>query len=603
MEKFKKTQIAELLIVSALLVIITPLSSTASLRFANLYFVINFIIIAVAADAGVFSLFLVSEPGAVHSGVVSQSRNPTIISQEKMDGTDCNGPPQSQHVENRSSDEIFKEVHDAPSIFFIGESDSTDSKYVEDEEFGEGITGKELFQKAEIFIGNFYKQLNIQREESWKKLHDCSPWFQYFSASETSFSTGSVINKAPGELELMKFHLSRLVRSGEDRRNLEYNGFACDESVRSMVCVSNQPVKIDTRNMTAYIASNQTTERETIIRPYAKQEDEVLKFISPVHIFRNGNLTKSPPFCEFRHEIPAVVFSSGSSGNVFHEISEIIIPLFITTRQFESRVFFILEDYKPSFMAKYGKILSHLSAFEVINPASNGSVHCFPGSVIGLKYNDNLAINSSEVPGGYSMSDFRLLLRQSYGLRFRHVSLVVKPRLMLLSRTGTRRFLNEDEMILMIKELGFELIVVKRSSLASNLNKFTQMINSCSVLVGAHGAGLTNELFLPSGAVMVQVELLGTEWASNTYYGDTARAMGVHYLRYKIEPEESSLVKLYGRNHPIITDPAYMYNTGGYRAARTVYLDLQNVRINLPRFRETLVEALSIVTDLERLTN
>ncbi|XP_073126401.1 xylan glycosyltransferase MUCI21-like [Henckelia pumila] len=422
-------------------------------------------------------------------------------------------------------------------------------------------------------------------------------WFQYFAASETSFSTGKAISHEA--LGSMEFHLSRLVKS--DWRNLESPGFACDKSVRSVVCVANQPVKIDTRNMTVYVSSNQTlTEQETIIRPYAKQEDEVLKSITPVHVFRHRNFTENPPFCEYRHEIPAVVFSTGSTGNVFHEISEIIIPLFMTTKQFESRVFFILEDYKPSFMAKYGKVLSQLSAFEVMNPSSNGSVHCFPGSVIGLKYNDNLALNSSEIPGGYSMSDFRHLLRQSYGLRFTHVSQISKPRLLLLSRTNTRRFLNEDEMILMMKELGFEVTVVKRSKLASNLNKFSQMINSCNVLVGAHGAGLTNELFLPSGAVMVQVELLGTEWASNTYYGDTARAMGVHYLRYKIEPEESSLVKLYGRNHPVITDPSYMYNKGGYRAARTVYLDLQNVRINLVRFRETLVEALSIVTDFER---
>ncbi|XP_075489005.1 alpha-1,3-arabinosyltransferase XAT3-like isoform X1 [Primulina tabacum] len=449
-----------------------------------------------------------------------------------------------------------------------------------------------------LFIG-----VDFFWENTALSFHGCKFFFPSIPASsETSFSTGKVVNKAPGDqLGLMKFQLSRLVKSGgEDGRNLEFTGFACDKSVRSVVCVADQPVKIDTRNMTVYVSSNQTTEQETIIRPYAKQEDEVLKSITPVRIFRHGNLMKSPPFCEYRHEIPAVVFSTGSTGNVFHEISEIIIPLFITTKQFESRVFFILEDYKPSFMAKYGKILSHLSAFEVMNPASNGSVHCFPGSVIGVKYNDNLALNSSEIPGGYSMLDFRHLLRQSYGLRFTHASQISKPRLLLLSRTNTRRFLNEDEMILMMKELGFETIVVKRSSLASNLNKFTKMINSCSVLVGAHGAGLTNELFLPSGAVMVQVELLGTEWASNMYYGDTARAMGVHYLRYKIEPEESSLVKLYGRNHPVITDPGYMYNKGGYRAARTVYLDLQNVRINLVRLRETLVEALSIVTDLEK---
>lgn len=347
--------------------------------------------------------------------------------------------------------------------------------------------------------------------------------------------------------------------------------------------------------MTVYIASDEGLQQETVIRPYARQEED-LKVISPVHMLQYRNTT-APPTCQYNHKIPAVIFSSGSTGNVFHEMNEIIIPLFITTKQFQSRVLLILEDYKPSFMSKYGNVLSRLSDYEVMNPAANGSVHCFPGSVVGLKYHDNLALNSSDIPGGYGMPDFRHFLRQAYGLKFVHVSQITKPRLMLLSRTNTRRFLNEDEMISLMEGIGFQVLVIRRSKLVSNLNKFSQLINSCSVLVGAHGAGLTNEIFLPSGAVMVQVELLGTEWASNTYYGDTARAMAVHYLRYKLEAEESSLVKLYGRNNSVVTDPGSVYRNYGYRAARTVFLDQQNVRINLVRFRETLVEAFSLVTD------
>ncbi|KAL3821064.1 hypothetical protein ACJIZ3_006969 [Penstemon smallii] len=432
-----------------------------------------------------------------------------------------------------------------------------------------------LYVGVDFFCGN---KISVDR------------WVQYFSSSEATFS------KTLEDQEFMNFHLARLVR-GEDRRNFETTGFACDKAIHSIVCVSNHPVRIDNNNMTIYVPSD--SQNETVIRPYARQEDE-LKVITPVHMIQYLNTTITPPDCQYSHGIPAVIFSSGSTGNVFHEMNEIIIPLYITTKQFQSRILLILEDYKPSFIAKYGKVLSHLSNYAVMNPGTNRSVHCFPGFVVGLKYHDNLALNSSEIPGGYSMSGFKHFLRQAYGLKFEHVSQIKKPRLMLLSRTNTRRFLNEDEMVLLMKELGFEVIVVRRSKVVSNLSKFTRMINSCSVLVGAHGAGLTNEIFLPSGSVMVQVELLGTEWASNTYYGDTARAMGVKYLRYKIEGEESSLTKLYGRNSSVVMDPGSVYRNGGYRTARTVFLDQQNVRINLVRFRETLVEALSIVTDLDR---
>ncbi|KAI3456895.1 hypothetical protein Pfo_013558 [Paulownia fortunei] len=431
---------------------------------------------------------------------------------------------------------------------------------------------------ADVLWGN-----NIQFEQ---RLH-------YISGSETiSSSRKVIINETVDEKqESLDFLLSRLVK-GEDQKKLKATGFACNPEVYSMHCVANQPVRIDTRTMTISLPSNQSVQ-ETLIRPYARQEDDVLlRTVTPVKILQ-GNTT--PPVCQYNHEIPAVIFSSsGFVGNVFHEINEIIIPLFITTRQFKSRVLFVLEDYSPSFLRKYGKALSQLTSYEIMNPTANQSVHCFPGAVVGLKFHGHLALNSSDIPTGLSMRNFRQFLRESLNLKYSHVSQIKKPTVLLLSRRTTRRFLNEDEIVSMMEELGFRVIVVARAKVISNLDVFSNMINSCSVFVGAHGAGLTNELFLPDGAVMVQVDLIGLEWAAATYYGNPARAMGVHYLRYKIEPEESSLLKVFGRrNHTAITDPRAL----PVQAGKEVYLNGQNVRVNVTRFRETMVEAMSLVRD------
>ncbi|CAI9760409.1 unnamed protein product [Fraxinus pennsylvanica] len=110
-------------------------------------------------------------------------------------------------------------------------------------------------------------------------------------------------------------------------------------------------------------------------------------------------------------------------------------------------------------------------------------------------------------------------------------------------------------MVSMMEELGFRVTIVARNNVISDLNTLAHIINSCRVFVGDHGAGLTNELFLPAGAVMVQIELIGLEWAGTTYYGDPARVMGLHYLPYRIEPEESSLFKVFGQNHTAFKDP------------------------------------------------
>lgn len=314
----------------------------------------------------------------------------------------------------------------------------------------------------------------------------------------------------------------------EDRRKLETTGYGCDAAENSIVCVSNLPVRIDTHNnITVYTSLRRTGLDKSSIKPYALQKDKyLLQWISPVKVLQGNS---KPPACQYNHTIPAVIFSSGILGNLFHEFNDIIIPLFITTKHFQSRVLFILEDYDPWFVSKFSKIISRLSSYEVVNPAVNASVHCFPGMILGLKYHDNLALNPSDIPGGHTMRDFRLFLAETFSLKFAHVSQIRVPTLVLISRKKTRKFLNEDEIVNMIKELGFR-VVIARTKEASDLNTFANIINSCAVLVGAHGAGLTNELFLPAGAVMVQVEPLGLEWSSANYFGNPARAMSVRYL-------------------------------------------------------------------------
>ncbi|KAI8552874.1 hypothetical protein RHMOL_Rhmol06G0301900 [Rhododendron molle] len=381
---------------------------------------------------------------------------------------------------------------------------------------------------------------------------------------------------------------------GEDQTQIETTGFACHTNLHTQVCVANRPVRIDTHTMNVYAPfSQQKPQANRTIRPYARQEDKTaMSLVSPVHILQGNS---SPPACQYTHNVPALVFSSGGfAGNLFHEFSEILIPLFITSRHFQSHLHFIVTDFSPSFFGKFENILSHLSSYKVINPTANGSVHCFPGAVVGLHYHDNLVIKSSDIPGGYSMLNFKQFLRESYNLKTGDLSQVPEqPVLILISRQSSRRFLNENEMVTMMKALGFKVVIARPNGM-SNLDKFAQVMSTCSVMVGAHGAGLTNALFLAQGAVLVQLVPLGLDWASTNYFGGPAAEMGLNYIEYKIQPEESTLLSLYGCNHPVITNPASIF-AKGYTAARAVYVDRQNMYINVVRFRKTLVKALGLL--------
>ncbi|XP_058218618.1 alpha-1,3-arabinosyltransferase XAT3-like isoform X2 [Rhododendron vialii] len=424
-------------------------------------------------------------------------------------------------------------------------------------------------------------EFNVTPSDQWNKLR--TNW------SGNSVEGGTQI-KDEDPLYLL---LKRLVE-GENQTQLEATGFACHSDIKTEVCVSNRPVRIDTSTMMIYAPFSQgMPQANRTMNPYARKDDNVaMELVSPIQILL-GNIT-APPACRYNHNVPVLVFSLGGfTGNMFHEFNEVIIPLFLTSRHFQSRLRFIITDYSPSFVDKFDKIISHLSSYEVINSTENGNVHCFPGVVVGLHYHDNLAINTTVIPEGYSMLGFKQFLRESYNLKIRDLSQKEKPALLLISRQKSRVFLNEDQMVTMMEALGFRVVIAKPDMMA-NTEKFAKIVNSCSVMVGAHGAGLTNIVFLPPGAVLVQVVGLALEWASSYYFGTPAIGMGLNYIEYKIEPEESSLISVYGRDHPVVVDPASV-KSQGYQVERAVYLIEQSFNIDVVRLNKTLVQALGLV--------
>ncbi|PWA91694.1 glycosyltransferase AER61, uncharacterized [Artemisia annua] len=387
-----------------------------------------------------------------------------------------------------------------------------------------------------------------------------------------------------------------------DLPKLETTGFACDSTVHSVVCVASNPVKINLKTLEIYMPTrlNSTSlkeeEKNVQVRPYAWDQFDLLKNITPVNFLYEPPQTQAK-HCDYNHTIPAIVFSSGGFvGNLFHEFDEIIIPLFITSHIFNSQVQFVITDYNPIFVEKFKHILSSLSHYNMLNVSSNTSIHCFPAIIVGLKFHSYLSINYSEVPMGNSIINFRKFLTTTYGLKPTNVSYITSttPVLILVSRRKTRLFSNEDEIVDMMEELGFEVIVVRSNKKMSNLEKFAKHVSTCSVLVGAHGAGLTNMFFLPPGAVVVQVVPLGLEWPSTVYFGEPAVQMGLHYLDYKIGPDESSLIDLYPRDGPVISDPLSVF-AKGYYIGKETYLDKQNIRVDVKRFKDTLVEALRLL--------
>ncbi|KAI5004081.1 hypothetical protein ZWY2020_031324 [Hordeum vulgare] len=263
------------------------------------------------------------------------------------------------------------------------------------------------------------------------------------------------------------------------------------------------------------------------VRPYARHDDSLPPLVREVAIKTVANGSDAPE-CSVRHgDIPAVVFSVGGyTGNFFHDMSD-----------------WWFKKYKP--------ILRRLSRCDIVDFDSNNDVHCFHHVILGLVRDTDLILrrHPTRNPKGYSMLGFTRFLHRAYGLR-RDRPLVLgknpgkKARMLIISCRGTRRLLNLHQVEAMATSLGFDVTVSQAGD--KSIKRFAATVNSCDVLVAVHGAGLTNQVFLPARAVVVQiVPLGGMEWMATNFYGEPARGMGLRYLEYNVAGEESSLARRY----------------------------------------------------------
>ncbi|XP_074581125.1 beta-1,2-xylosyltransferase XYXT1-like [Curcuma longa] len=337
------------------------------------------------------------------------------------------------------------------------------------------------------------------------------------------------------------------------------------------------------------------------VKPYARKWDHGLTdIIKPVTV-RSTSDRAAAPRCDVNHAAPAVVFSMGGYvGNHFHDFTDVLVPLFQTVRQFDGEVHLVVADLNRLWMiGKFGHYFRRLSRYDAIDLDNDARVHCFGRTIVGLRADQDLIIDPAKSPMGYTISNFLQFMRSTYGLNRDYALKLAaqpgkKPRLLLIARSRSRKFMNADDIAKLAEKLGFEVVV---SEAAKDLVEFSKIVNSCDVMVGVHGAGLTNLVFLPTNAVVIQVVPFGRhEWIATTYFGKPAKAMELKYLEYTITADESTLTELYPRDDPVLTDPQSIHKLGWEKMGE-IYLQKQNVRLDLDRFRPVLEKALELLRE------
>ncbi|KAL2535039.1 Glycosyltransferase family 61 protein [Abeliophyllum distichum] len=348
------------------------------------------------------------------------------------------------------------------------------------------------------------------------------------------------------------------------------------------------------------------------IRPYTRKwEPGVMDTIAELDLVVKRKDFGVRRSCDVVHDVPALFFSTGGyTGNLYHEFNDGILPLYITSQHLNKKVVFVILEYHNWWITKYGDILSQLSDFPAVEFHRDKRVHCFPKAIVGLRIHDELTIETSLMENHKTIGDFRDLLDRAYWPRIRGLiqdkerkarlkmekstlspasRTMKKPKLVIISRNGSRAITNEDSLVKMAKSIGF-LVEVLKPKRTTELAKVYRLLNSSDVMVGVHGAALTHFLFMRPGSVFIQVVPLGSEWAAGTFYAEPSQKLGLKYIGYKILPKESSLYIDYDKNDPILIDPSSV-NKKGWEFTKKIYLDRQMVRLNLRRFRKRLLRA------------
>ncbi|XP_062218957.1 beta-1,2-xylosyltransferease XAX1-like [Phragmites australis] len=405
--------------------------------------------------------------------------------------------------------------------------------------------------------------------------------------------------------------------SAKERKEKQSNGGAaaagegkmtCDENgvdegfpyARPTVCELFGDIRVSPKQKTMYLvnpsgAGGFDESAEKRLRPYARKDDFLLPAVVEVTVKSVPSAAVAPK-CTKLHRVPAVVFSvAGYTDNFFHDMTDVMIPVFLTTAHLKGEVQLLITNYKPWWVQKYTPVLRKLSNYDVINFDEDADVHCFPHGFVGL-YRDRdliLSPHPTRNPRNYTMVDYNRFVRDALALPRDRPAVLgeepgMRPRMLIISRAGTRKLLNLDEVAAAASELGFNVTVAEAGA---DVPAFAALVNSADVLLAVHGAGLTNQIFLPTKAVVVQIVPWGKmDWMATNFYGRPARDMQLRYLEYYVGEEETSLKDKYPREHMIFKDPMAIHARGWQALAEIVMK--QDVSVNLNRFRPFLLQAL-----------
>jgi len=152
---------------------------------------------------------------------------------------------------------------------------------------------------------------------------------------------------------------------------------------------------------------------------------------------------------------------------------------------------------------------------------------------------ENISYISNVAKSGQMDDEIMLNIKS----KFIDVNLTPKSKLYITRRSSKfRKILNEEEVIDIVKEFGFEIVESDYLSFQEHLNIF----QNASCLVSIHGAGLTNSLFMQCGTSLG--EFIINKFSDNRCYYHLTKSMKMKYYYFFGIPDSNKPIEGKGSN-------------------------------------------------------
>ncbi|BFG16756.1 hypothetical protein CerSpe_030300 [Prunus speciosa] len=306
-------------------------------------------------------------------------------------------------------------------------------------------------------------------------------------------------------------------------------------------CFINGSTVLDPTTSTFFVADPTGPPLLEKIKPYPRKFEN-----STMSGIKELILTSGPraPKCQIQHNAPALVFSAGGyTGNVFHDFNDGFIPIFIIVNSIlhDQDPVLVISKARDWWVSRYGDLLRTFTKHPIINLDNDTANHCFTSASVGLTSHGLVTTNPKLLHTPKTLVHFHGILDKAFGRNHHH------PR-------------------------------------PSDMHVAYNLLSKSHAMVGVHGAAMTHLLFMRPGSVFMQIVPLGTHWLANVCCESPARAMGLQYIDYRINVEESSLVDKYGKDDIVVKDPVSKMGSNWSMEIMKIYLKEQNVKLDLARF-------------------